>query len=153
VPELIRSAVSRARMYFRDRRRSPRLRARIGFSVSVLRQSKLRRLTGSDHTLKGHTRDLSANGLALLLPQIHLDGYHLAAEGREMNLMLEVTGEPIQMVIAAKRYEKLEGSELGCNYLIGARIVRIDETDRSRYQELISTALKNGSPKDESVVN
>jgi len=133
-------------MYFKDRRRSPRLNMRVAFSVSVLRQSKLKRLNGSDHALKGHTRDLSANGLALLLPQIHLDGYHLAAEGREMQLMLEVGGAAVSMVIMPKRYEKLEGTELGCNYLIGARILRMDEADRRRYDDFISAGLKRGAP-------
>jgi len=136
-------------MYFKDRRRSPRLNMRVAFSVSVLRQSKLKRLNGSDHALKGHTRDLSANGLALLLPQIHLDGYHRAAEGREMQLMLEVGGAALPMVIMAKRYEKLEGTELGCNYLIGARILRMDETDRRRYNDFLSAGLKRGAPESE----
>lgn len=132
-------------MYFRDRRRSPRLQVRLAFSVSVLRQSKLKRLSGSDHALKGHTRDLSANGLALLLPQIHLDGYHLAAEGREMQLVLELAGGSVSMVIAAKRYEKLDGAELGCNYLIGSRIVRMDDADRKRYNDFLQAGRKNES--------
>lgn len=145
MPELIRSAVSRARMYFRDRRRSPRLRAKVGFCLSALRQTKLKRVNGSARTLKGHTRDFSANGLALLLPQIHLEGYHLAAEGREMQLVLELPAGLTSMIIAAKRYEKLDGAELGCNYLIGARIVRIDEEDRKRYNDFMSAGLKSTS--------
>jgi len=153
VPELIRSVVSRARMYFKDRRRSPRLCVRLAFSVSVLRQTKLKRLNSTEHTLKGHTRDISAHGLALLLPQIQLDGYHLAAEGREMQLVLELPAGAISMVIVPKRYEKLEGAELGCNYLIGARIVRIDEKNRGRYQDFMNRALEHGRENDESDAN
>lgn len=153
MPELIRSVVSRARMYFKDRRRSPRLRVRLAFSVSVLRQSKLKRLNGTAAALKGHTRDLSANGLALLLPQIHLEGYHLAAEGREMQLVLELAGGAISMVVEPKRYEKLDGAGLGCNYLIGARIVRIEEEDRRRYNDFISAGLKGSATKPETETN
>src|SRR5687767_15773277 len=98
-------------MYFKDRRRSPRLGVRLNFSLSVLRQNKLKRISGSDRTLKGHTRDISVNGLALLLPQIQLDGYHLASEDREMQLVLELSGGVISMVVVPKRYEKLERSE------------------------------------------
>jgi hypothetical protein len=152
VPELIRSAVSRARMYFKDRRRSPRLRVRLAFSVSVLRKTKLKRLNSFDRALKGHTRDISANGLALLLPQIQLDGYHLASEGREMQLELEVSGAFISMVVVPKRYEKLERAELGCNYLIGARIVRIEAEDRSRYQDFIRGCLNRTAGKNLSEV-
>ena len=56
------------------------------------------------------------------------------------------------MVIVPKRYEKLERSELGCNYLIGARIVRIDAEDRSRYQDFMNRALEHGR-KGESGAN
>ncbi len=125
----------------------------MAFTLSVLRQTKLKRLNASDHVLKGHTRDLSANGLALLLPQIHLDGYHLSAESREMQVILELPAGAISMVVVAKRYEKLEGAELGCNYLIGARIVQMDESDRRRYQEFVNDALKNTPPKTDAVVN
>jgi hypothetical protein len=149
VPELIRSAVSRARMYFKDRRRSPRLQVRLAFSLSVIRQTKLKRLSGNDRALKGHTRDISANGLALLLPQIQLDGYHLASEDREMKLDLELSGGVISMVVVPKRYEKLERAELGCNYLIGARIVRIDAEDKVRYQDFMRRLLEHGRQNDE----
>jgi hypothetical protein len=128
-------------MYFRDRRRSPRVRARVAFSLSIVRQKQLKQIHGREHVLKGHTRDISAHGLALLLPQIHLDGYHLAAEGQEMHLVLEFAGGNVSMVVAPKRYEKLEASELGCNYLIGARIVRIDEADRIRYENCLSSGV------------
>lgn len=153
MPELIRSAVSRARMYFKDRRRSPRLGVRLAFSLSVIRQTKLKRVNGNDRTLKGHTRDISANGLALLLPQIQLDGYHLASEGREMQLALELSGGVISMVVVPRRYEKLERAELGCNYLIGARIIRIDAEDRSRYQDFMNRVLEHGREKNESGAN
>ena len=153
MPELIRSAVSRARMYFKDRRRSPRLSVRLAFSLSVIRQTKLKRVNGNDRTLKGHTRDISANGLALLLPQIQLNGYHLASEDREMQLALELSGRVLSMVVVPKRYEKLERAELGCNYLIGARIVRIDAEDRSCYQDFLNRALEHGREKDESGAN
>lgn len=153
MPELIRSAVSRARMYFKDRRRSPRLNVRLAFSLSVIRQTKVKRLNSCDRALKGHTRDISANGLALLLPQIQLDGYHLASEGREMQLVLELSGGIVSMVVVPKRYEKLERAELGCNYLIGARIVRIDEEDRVRYQDFMRRNLEHGRENDESDAN
>ena len=140
-------------MYFKDRRRSPRVNVRLAFSVSVLRQTKLKRLNSCDRALKGHTRDISAHGLALLLPQIQLDGYHLAAEGREMQLILELPAGAISMVILPKRYEKLDGAELGCNYLIGARIVRMEEGDRERYQNLVSGGLKPAELKTDLEAN
>jgi len=140
MPELIRSLVSRARIYVRDRRRSPRLHMRVLFSVSVHRK-----MDGNgqrrERTLKGHTRDLSAHGLALNLPQVHLDGHHLAAEERELRLTLELPDGPASMLVIPRRYEKLDEAELGCGYLLGVRIVQIDDEDRRRYADFISRNL------------
>jgi hypothetical protein len=137
MPELIRSVVSRMRAYVKDRRRSQRLRIRLLFSVSVCRSPNG---NGShrERVLKGHTRDISINGLALNVPQVHLDGHHLAAGERELQVRLELPGGPISMLVIPRRYERIEESELGCNYLIGAQISQIDDEDRRRYLSFIA---------------
>ena len=140
--ELIRSVVSRLRVYFKDRRRSPRLRVRLLFTVSIHRATNGDGSGKRAQTLKGHTRDISVKGLALLVPQIHFNGYHLAAEGRELKVDLDIGGGlPISILVVPRRYERLEEAELGCNYLIGARILKLDEEDRVRYLSLISESL------------
>jgi hypothetical protein len=142
MPELIRSIVSRMRTYVKDRRRSPRLRVRLVFSVSVCQKTNGSASRQRRSILRGHTRDLSAHGLALNLPQVHLDGYHLAAEGRELQLSLELPQGPISMRVVSRRYERLEESELGCAYLIGARIVQVEKEDRDRYLSFIAQGLE-----------
>jgi hypothetical protein len=137
MPELIRSVVSRLRIYVNDRRQSPRLRIRLLFTVSLRRPTNGNGHNKPKKVLRGHTRDISRSGLALLLPQAHVDGRHLAAEG-ELEVTLELPGgAPILMIAAPRRYEHLEKSELGCTYLIGARIVHIDDDNRARYLSFI----------------
>jgi hypothetical protein len=46
------------------------------------------------------------------------------------------------MIVVPNRYEHLDTAELGCNYLIGARIVRLDEADRQRYLSFLSEGLQ-----------
>lgn len=142
MPELIRSVVSRARIYFHDRRQSPRLRARLMFQVSMPRplngngSSKLR------HFLNGHTRDISANGLALMVPCVHLNGRHLTADGCTLEVRLDLgTETKIRMLVVPERYERIDEPELGCAYMIGARIVEMDEADRHRYRNYIAEGL------------
>lgn len=129
------------RIYVRDRRQSPRLRVRLLFTVSIRRPTNGNGLNKRKKILQGHTRDIGSNGLALLVSQAHLDGHHLAAVGGELEVNLELPGGPISMIVAPRRYERLEESELGCSYLIGARIVRIDDADRARYLSFISEGL------------
>jgi hypothetical protein len=140
MPELIRSVVSRVRVYFKDRRQSPRLRTSLSFTVSLCRKANGNGPLKAQ-ALKGYTRDMSMNGLALLVPKVHLDGHHLAAEGRELQLTLELPGDSISMKIIPHRYEQLDASECGCAYLIGAKIVQIGDQDRARYSAFISESL------------
>ena len=141
MPELFRSMVSRMRVYVKDRRRSPRLRLRLMFSVSIVRKSNGNGPQRHERVLEGHTRDISMNGLALNVPQIHLDGRHLTADGCELKLRLELPGGPITMLVVPIRYERLEEAELGCTYLIGARISQMDEEDRRCYSSFVAQGL------------
>lgn len=147
MPEVIRSVVSRVRVFFKDRRQSPRLRLRLPFTVSIHRDGELNGSRKRAQTLRGYTRDLSQKGLALLVPQVHLDGHHLAAGGRELEIELELDrGNSISMLVMPRRYERLDESDSGCAYLIGARIVSLAEADRLRYLEFVAENLKE-SPK------
>lgn len=143
MPEVIRSVVSRVRVFFKDRRQSPRLRMRLPFTVSIHRDGELNGSRKRAQTLNGYTRDLSQKGLALLVPQVHLDGHHLAASGRELEIELDLDrGKRISMRVMPRRYERLDESESGCTYLIGARIVSLAETDRLRYLSFVTHNLK-----------
>ena len=142
MPELIRSVVSRMRIYVKDRRRSPRLGVRLLFSASVCRSKNGNGVQTRERLLKGHTRDIGANGLGLNVPQIHLDGHHLATEGNELELRLELPGGAVRMRVVPRRYERLEESELGCIYLVGVQIAHIEEEDRVRYSSFIAQGLE-----------
>ncbi len=142
MPELVRSVAARVRVYFKNRRQSPRLPVRLVFTIGLHRATNGNGSNRWLRSLKGHTRDISASGLALLVPQIHLHGHHLAAEGRELDLRLELGGDQIAMIVVPNRYEHLDAAELGCNYLIGVRIVGIDETDRQRYLSFMREGLQ-----------
>ena len=143
MPEVIRSVVARVRVFFNDRRQSPRLRMSLPFNVSIHRDGELNGSRKRTQTLKGQTRDISQRGIALLVPQVHLDGYHLAAGGRELNVELELyRGKFISMRVAPRRYERLEEPESGCTYLIASRIVNMTDEDRSRYQVFLTENLK-----------
>lgn len=150
MPELVRSVVSRVRVYFKDRRQAPRLSVRLVFSVGINREKQRDGSIRHARTLQGHTRDISAHGLALLVPQAHLDGHHLAAEGRQLRVQLQLGGgDPINIIVMPRRYERLEEAELGCGYLIGAEIMTMTSSDESRYLRFIREGLDHDSTLDE----
>jgi hypothetical protein len=137
MPDIIRSVFTRMQTYVQDRRHPPRLRVRLLFTVSLCRNSHVKGMR-PECALKGYTRDLSAGGLALNLPQVHLDGHYLADEDREVKLSLELPTGPISMRVIPRRYERLEQAELGCKYQIGVQITEISDEDRKRYLSFIA---------------
>ena len=129
-------------MFVKDRRSSSRLRVRLLFSISVGRKANGNSSGHLERLLKGHTQDLSQDGLALNVPQVHLDGHHLATEERDLQLKLELPDGPISMLVTTMHYERLDEVELGYGYLIGVRIVQISDEDRRLYLTFITQGLQ-----------
>ena len=136
MPELIRTIAARLREYVGNRRRTPRYRVRWPVSVSPLEARKspngARRPTGA--ALSGFTRDVSASGLGLILPAIRINDVYLT-EGRTLEILIEHESGPIIIYAVAVRYEKLEEEEAEKGYLVGMRIMEMEEGDRSRFIE------------------
>lgn len=86
--------------------------------------------------------DLSANGMALIVPAITLGEHHLVAENRSLKVQLELPPGPVEMQVAPVRYERLEDDASEMGYLIAVKIVGMSESDRARYTEYVSALLQ-----------
>lgn len=120
-----------------DRRQSPRLdanlQARLEFSV-LLREAE-NSDTGVQHmrAVAGHTVDLSAMGLAVMLHAQNIDPQYLTGGENSMSIELDLpSGVSIEIEAMPARYEKRDDG-----YLIGARITNISERDRELYEEYL----------------
>ena len=139
MPEHLRSIVNRIRQFVGDRRHAPRYRARLPCTVSLMEQEN-RSAHASTHarTLVGHTHDLSATGLALVLPAIRIGQRYLMGEGRSILVVLELPAGKIRLRATPVRYERLDTetqSESG--YLIGAHIGEMSDEDRALFIEYL----------------
>jgi len=89
--------------------------------------------------LEGYTRDISATGLALIVPAIRIGEHYLTGEDRRLRVALDLPSGPIELIVAPARYEPLnDENEQG--FLIGVRITEISSQDRERYM----SSLKSG---------
>jgi hypothetical protein len=120
-----------------DRRQSPRLdanlQARLEFSV-LLREAENTQ-TGVQHmrAVAGHTVNLSAIGLAVMLHAQNIDPQYLTGGENSMSIELDLpSGVSIEIEATAVRYEKHDDG-----YLIGARITEISDRDRELYEEYL----------------
>lgn len=135
MPELMRSIVARLHRFIGDRRRAPRVRLRLPFSLSLpgIRSNA----RGAQHSLalEGFTRDVSATGLALILPAIRIGEHYLTGEGRILRITLEFPTGPIQIDAVPVRYERLDETEPEKGYLVGVKITEMSDDDRARFNE------------------
>src|SRR6185503_735171 len=137
--ELPRRIVSRLRRFIGNRRGSRRVRARLSFTLSLadprVSLNGARRLP----TLDGHTLDVSTTGLALIVPAIRIGEHYLAGADRKLHVKLELPSGPVEMKLAAVRYESLEDDT---GYLIGARILELSDTDRVSFAKYVAKVMK-----------
>ena len=138
--ELPRRIVSRLRRFIGNRRASRRVRARLSFTLSLsdprVSSNGSRRLPKLD----GHTLDVSATGLALIVPAIRIGEHYLAGADRKLHVKLELPSGPVEMKVASVRYEGLEDES---GYLIGARILEMSDTDRASFEKYIAKVMRH----------
>lgn len=91
--------------------------------------------------LEGHTRDVSATGLALVVPSLILAGRDLTRADQAFLLELELPSGPLRFQVAAARHERLEteGEE---RYVLGVRITEMSQRDRARLTQFIREARR-----------
>ena len=120
-----------------DRRQSPRLNATLDarLDFSVLMRNAEPNEDGVQHlrACAGHTVNISAQGLAVVLHAQNIDEQYLL--GAEGSLAIELdfpNGLSIEIQATPVRYEKVaEG------YLIGARISEMSERNRELFEEYL----------------
>jgi hypothetical protein len=137
--ELPRRIVSRLRRFIGNRRGSKRVRTRLAFTLSLsdprVGSNGARRLPSLD----GYTLDVSITGLALVVPVIRIGEHYLAGADRKLHVKLELPAGPVELKVAAARYESLEDDT---GYLIGARILEMSDADRAEFQKYVAGLLK-----------
>ena len=102
-------------------------KASLPFSLSIVNAA------GDEDVLAGHTRDMRATGLSLVVPDIRIGSQEIVGEDRRLRIVLELPTGPIEIQAAPVRYEQLDekGTEQG--YLVGARITEISDSDCVRF--------------------
>ena len=135
MPELMRSIVARLHRFVGDRRRAPRYRLRLPFIISLpdVRASANTNGALRSPSLEGFTRDVSATGLALILPAIRIGEHYLTNEGRPLLIMLELPTGTLQIEAVSVRYERLDENESEKGYLVGVKITEMSDDDRARF--------------------
>jgi len=121
-----------------ERRQSPRLNANLEarLEFSVLMRDAESSNNGVQHlrAVAGHTQNLSALGLAVVLHAQNIDEQYLSGAEGSMAIELDLpNGLSIEIQATPVRYQKLNEG-----YLIGARISEMTDRDRELYLEYLA---------------
>lgn len=135
MPELMRAIAARLHRYIGNRRRAPRHSLRLPFSLSLSDVPPNANGARRSPVLEGFTRDVSATGMALILPAIRIGEHYLMGEGRNLRLIIELPTGPIEMDVTPVRYERLDEDETDKGYLVGVQIAEMSDHDRARYNQ------------------
>jgi hypothetical protein len=93
--------------------------------------------------MEGYTRDVSIDGLALIVQAIRIGEHYLVGDDRTLLLVLELPIGPVQLKVIPLRYEGLEDDS---GYLIGVRISEASETDLANYADFVHRVLHHAPP-------
>jgi hypothetical protein len=129
-----------------NRRRAPRYTAHleVGLALSVSLSSAKPRARDDDQPLKlaGYTRDVSATGLALIVPAIRIGGQYITGENRTLEIIIKLPSGTIKIKATPVRYSPLEAEGTDTGYLIGAQIIEMSDEDRARFDAYLRTLTK-----------
>ena len=88
--------------------------------------------------IMGQTRDVSENGLSLLLPSLYLGQQQISAPGFPLRLVLSLPGGIAIVQVVTVRIEATASMPEGADsFIVGASIRKMSEPDHKRYLALV----------------
>jgi hypothetical protein len=144
--EFLRTLVGRLREYAGDRR-APRRRVRLPFTLSLHEPGRKANGRRPLPTLSGFTHDISATGLALIVPAIRIGGHYLAGGDRSLEVVLELPSGPVNVRVTSVRYEPVDEDRSEDGYIIGVRITDMTAADRERLKIFLKQKTDLHKPK------
>lgn len=91
----------------------------------------------AEYSIRGETKDLSKSGIGFIVPAIRIKEYYLVGENRPLNVEIDLPNGKVRMQMIGMRYEQIGIHNSVSEFLIGAKIIKIDATDREVYEEFL----------------
>ena len=137
MPELVRNITARLREFLRDRRCARRYNVRLTCHVKFAKAKFAKNGSHGVASIEGHTRDVSSDGLALILPAIRIGDQYLAGENHQLRVRLQLPTQTVEMQAVAVRYDSFADEGLGAGYIVGFRITQLGQEDREHYVDFL----------------
>lgn len=145
---VVNAIEGKMRALFAERRRAARRRVacevRLPLGVSLPHELLDPEEEEFPRPIMGHTRDLSASGLSLVLPTTRLGARDVSRPGASLRLVLCLPTGVIVVRAETVRCAQLPNAAGEPQYLVGARITKMFDTDRRAYDNFLRSLTALG---------
>ena len=91
----------------------------------------------AEYSIRGETQDLSKTGIGFIVPAIRIKEYYLVGQDRPLNVEVDLPNGKVHMQMVGVRYEQINIHSSVSEFLIGAKIVKIEPADREVYEDFL----------------
>lgn len=125
-----------------ERRRSPRRKARFEVCLKTSMSLIDTNVSGDEEphrlTFFGSTNDISASGLALILPSVRVDERNCSGKDHTLQISLYTSTDMVKMKASIVRCQPLSEREPEKGYFLGAKIIDMADKDRFLFDTHLS---------------
>jgi hypothetical protein len=127
-----------------DRRRPASARRQLPVTISLLDPKTRALVRGPASTMQGQLRDINKKGLSFVMPSINCSDPFFICSGHLLLVTLKFQNRDVGIQAYPVRYDIDEGRG-EYKYLIGARIVQINRSDRKYIEQYIKSGEAGAS--------
>jgi hypothetical protein len=124
----------------RTLRRKAVLHISLNVDSSVLDNKAPYDSVGESLTLLGYTLDINETGVSLILPSFRLDEEFCADKSRTLKVEIALPKAPVMMEAAPVHCKPVDEREPHSGYLLGLRVIRMNEGDQQRFLRFLREA-------------
>lgn len=91
----------------------------------------------TEYSIRGKTQDLSKTGISFIVSAIRIKEYYLVGQNRPLSVEIDLPNGKVHMQMVGVRYEQINIHSSVSEFLIGAKIVKMANTDREVYEDFL----------------
>lgn len=152
MPESIRSLTTRLSESATKFFSAPRKKAQLPITVSLEIASPIGKSNNSHKKLNvvGVTEDLSRDDVNFVLPFIRLGEHYLAGGEQKLILEIELPERTLRIKATARCYEMMGQHDSVNRYLIGAKIIEMNDAEREYLENFIKYGEQQPATADKT---
>lgn len=146
--DMLRSFGDNVRSFLRKFRPAPRYSSRVAAKISLLDYALSRYVPVP--IMNGQTFNLSSSGLAMLLPDIDLEGRSLVVEGTKLLVVLDLPNGMVKLQAKPIHFRRADKYVRSAGFIVGLQITEMDGKNFARYVRYINRVERDDNVSERS---